>query len=95
MLLIIAQAEPLCAILRPVPADDTSLRSRDVYNRRLAEMTPGERTKIGAALWQAGHATQLSAWRLRYPLADESEILFQLAITRFGEVLARKAYGRL
>lgn len=57
-------------------------------------MTPAERLQIGADLWDAGHSMQLAAMRLRYPEADESEILYRIAASRFGEELARKAYGR-
>ena len=29
-----------------------------------------------------------------YPEADDAEITFRIAVARFGEDLARKAYGR-
>ena len=35
---------------------DTSPGEREVYFRRLAEMTPSERVAIGAALWAAEEA---------------------------------------
>lgn len=73
---------------------DTSPKALDVYFRRLAEMTPSERTGIGAALWSAGEALQRSAMRRRYPEADEAEITFRIAVNRFGEQLARKVYGK-
>jgi hypothetical protein len=34
---------------------DTSDRAREVYFRRLREMTPSERLNLGVALWEAGH----------------------------------------
>jgi hypothetical protein len=43
---------------------------------------------------EAGHSIQLSAMRLKYPDADDDEIIFRIAVTRFGEALARKVYGR-
>ncbi len=73
---------------------DTSPKASEVYFRRLAEMTPSERLNIGAALWAAGDALQRSATRNLYPDADDEEINFRLAVTRYGADLARKAYGR-
>ena len=74
--------------------DDTAPAAREVYFRRLAEMTPSERLKIGVDLWEAGHRLQLAAMRQAYPDADEAEILFRVAVTRFGADLARKVYRR-
>jgi len=73
---------------------DTSERAREVYVRRLAQMTPSERLDIGAALWAAGDSLQRAAARHLYPEASEEEITFRIAVTRFGEALARKAYRR-
>ena len=73
---------------------DTSARAREMYWRRLAEMTPSERTNIGAALVEAADRTQRSAMRRRYPYADDSEITYRIAVTRFGAELAAKAYRR-
>lgn len=73
---------------------DTSPAMWDVYYRRLAEMTSSERVRIAAALWKAGHNLQCAAVRQRFPDADDGEVIFQVAIARFGEELARKAYGR-
>jgi hypothetical protein len=73
---------------------DTSPGASDAYFRRLAEMTPSERIDIGIALWEAGDALQRAAARHRYPDADEAEITFRVAVTRFGAELARKVYGR-
>lgn len=73
---------------------DTSKKATELYFRRLAEMTPAERLALGGALCQAGDSLQRSGLRSRYPEADEREICFRLAVTRFGEALARKAYGR-
>ncbi len=73
-------------------ASDTSPAARAVYFNRLGEMTPAERTRIAAALWEAGHRLQIASVRQRYPQADKTEILFQIAATRFGEELAAKVY---
>jgi hypothetical protein len=73
---------------------DTSPEAREVYFRRLAEMTPSERISIGAALWAAGDSLQRAATRRMYPGADDAEINFRIAVTRFGEDLARKVYRR-
>lgn len=73
---------------------DTSPRALEAYYRRLAEMTPSEKLNLGAALWSAGDSLQRAAMRQRYPDADEDEITFQVAVTRFGAELARKAYRR-
>ena len=72
---------------------DTSPAMADAY-RRLAEMTPAERIGIALALWEAADRTQRAALRHRYPGASEDEITFRIAVTRYGEELARKAYGR-
>lgn len=77
-----------------VPLSDTSARASEVYYRRLAELTPAERVRIGVRLWEAGQALQWAAARRRWPDADDEEIRFQIAVSRFGEELARKAYGR-
>ena len=73
---------------------DTSPRAREVYLRRLAEMTPGERSRVGAALWAAGDSLQRAAMRRTHPDDDDAQITFRIAVTRFGEELARKAYRR-
>jgi hypothetical protein len=72
----------------------TSPKARDAYCRRLAEMTPSERLAVGAALWRAGDSLQRSATRRMHPKGDDVEITFQIALTRFGNKLARKAFGR-
>jgi hypothetical protein len=65
-----------------------------VYFRRLAAMSPAERLRLGAALWQAGQSLQWATARRKHPNADEGEIAFQVAVTRFGIELARAAYGK-
>ncbi|HEU5021791.1 MAG TPA: hypothetical protein VFT60_07860 [Bryobacteraceae bacterium] len=55
-------------------------------------MTPEERVNLGMALWKAGDSMQRAALRREYPEASEDEILFRLAVSRFGEELARRAY---
>lgn len=74
--------------------NDTSAQASDVYYRRLSEMTPGERVRIGLALWAAGDSLQRAAIRREYPDADEAEITFRLAAARFGEERARRMYQR-
>lgn len=74
--------------------DDTSPKMREAYYRRLAEMTPAERINIGVALWEAGNSLQRAALRRDYPDANEEEITFRIAVSRFGEQIARKAYRR-
>ena len=73
---------------------DTSEKASEVYFRRLREMTPAERGRVTAALWEAGHSLQRAGIRRQYPDADEDEIAFRMAVGRFGEELARKAYGK-
>jgi hypothetical protein len=77
-----------------VAASDTSAKASEVYYRRLAEMTPAERLRIGVALWEAADSLQRAGIRRLYPDADDAEITFRIAVSRFGEELARKAYGR-
>jgi len=62
--------------------------------QRLAEMTPSERIRLGAQLWQAADSLQRSAIRRLNPAATEDEILFQIACRRFGPDLARTVYKR-
>ncbi len=46
---------------------DTSAKASRVYFERLAVMTPAERVRLGAALWEAGHALQWNTARRKYP----------------------------
>ena len=73
---------------------DTSPKASEVYYQRLSEMTPAERVNIGIALLEAGDALQRAVIRREHPQADEAEIVYRLAVTRFGPELARKVYGR-
>lgn len=73
---------------------DTSPSAREVYRRRLAEMTPSERINIGVALWEAGHRVQFAGMRHMHPDADDAEIMFRVAVARFDPELARKVYRR-
>jgi hypothetical protein len=75
-----------------MPLSDTSPALEDVYFRRLAEMTPSEKGQVQAELWRAGHALQCAAVRQRNPDASDDEVIFQVAVARFGLDLARKAY---
>ena len=77
-----------------MPHSDTSPAMETVYFRRLAEMTPSERVNIAAELWQAGHALQCAAVRQRIPDATDDEVIFQVAVARFGFEAASKAYRR-
>lgn len=77
-----------------LPLSDTSPQASEAYFRRLAEMTPAERLGVGVALWAVGDSLQRAAMRRMYPEADDAEIVFRIAVTRFGAELARKAYGR-
>lgn len=74
--------------------DDTSPQAREVYYRRLAEMTPSQRLQLAVSLCRASTRLQRAAILHRYPRADEAEILFRLAASRYGEELARKVYRR-
>jgi len=73
---------------------DTSQKAQELYFERLAAMTPAERLALGVALWSAGDSLQRSALRRSYPQADETEILFRMAVATFGPELARKAYRK-
>jgi hypothetical protein len=77
-----------------VAFSDTSPAAREVYFQRLAEMTPGERVRLATALWETAHSLQWAAMRRGNPDADDTEIAFQIAVTRFGAELARTAYRR-
>jgi hypothetical protein len=73
---------------------DTSPQVPEVYVNRLAAMTPSERIGIGVALWKAGDSLRRAVARRNHPKADEAEVVFRIAVTRFGAELARKAYRR-
>jgi hypothetical protein len=73
---------------------DTSPEASVVYFQRLAQMTPAERLRLGVALWEAAHSLQWAGARRKHPDADDAEIAFQVAVTRFGAELARAAYGK-
>ena len=74
---------------------DTSAKAREVYFQRLRGMTASERLGLGAALWTAGDSLQRAALRREDLYADEAEITFRIAVSRFGLELARKAYRKL
>jgi hypothetical protein len=78
-----------------VVLSDTSEKAREVYFRRLKGMTASERLGLGAALWTAGDSLQRAALRRENLYADEAEITFRIAVSRFGLELARKAYRKL
>jgi Rv0078B-related antitoxin len=73
---------------------DTSEKAQGIYFQRLNEMTPSERLSLGVALWEAGYALQRAAVCRKNPNADEAEITFQIAVTRFGLELAQKVYRK-
>jgi len=77
-----------------VITDDTSPNARKVYFQRLVEMTPAERVRIGVGLWEAAHALQWAAARRKCPDANDAEITFQIAVSRFGVELAKRAYKK-
>jgi len=77
-----------------VALSDTSPKAVQVYFERLAATSPAERVRLGVALWEAGHCLQWAAARRKHPDADDAEIAFQVAVTRFGAELARAAYGK-
>ena len=76
------------------PPSDFSPGAWRRYVRRPAEMKPSERVEIGVALWEAPDSLQRAAAGRMYPDASEEEITYRIAVTRFGETLARKAYRR-
>jgi hypothetical protein len=65
-----------------------------MYFQRLAEMTPAERVRLGVALWEAAYSLQSAAIRRRKPDADEAEIAFEIAVSRFGSEVARRLMQR-
>ncbi len=77
-----------------VALSDTSEKAREVYFGRLKGMTASERLGLGAALWAAGDSLQRAALRREDPYADEVEITFRIAVSRFGLDLARRAYRK-
>ena len=79
-------------ILEQRTLTDTSPAMEAAYFRRLAEMTPSERVNSAAELWRAGHALQCAAVRQRNPEASDDEVIFQVAVARFGFEAASKAY---
>jgi hypothetical protein len=77
-----------------VALSDTSPKASQVYFEGLAAKSPAERVRLGVAFWEAAHRLQWAAARRKHPDADEAEIAFQVAVTRFGAELARAAYGK-
>jgi len=77
-----------------VALNDTSPKAQQVYFQRLKEMSPSERVALAVGLWEAGDSVQRAAMRRKYPSAEEAEISFQVAVTRFGSEVAHKAYGK-
>jgi hypothetical protein len=73
---------------------DTSQRAGEIYRQRLQQMTCSERIRLGAAIWEAGDSVQRAAALRKNPSADESEITFRLAVTRFGSEIARQVYQK-
>jgi hypothetical protein len=73
---------------------DTSEKAREAYFQRLKELTASERLAMGAALWTAADSIQRAVIRRENPNADDTEIAFRLAVSRFGLELARKAYRK-
>lgn len=74
---------------------DTSEKARAVYFQRLAGMTPAERLRIGASLWEAAHSLQRAAVRRRIPEANDTEIAFEIAVARIGPDLARRIWRKV
>lgn len=77
-----------------MPPTDTSPSARLIHESRMAELTPAERVRIGVDLWRAAWSLQRAAILHRNPAADEAEIAFQIAVSRFGPELARAAFRR-
>jgi hypothetical protein len=73
---------------------DTSPKASQIYFQRLAAMTPSERLRLAAGLWQSAQSLQWAAARRKHPNADELEIAFHVAVTRFGAQLAQAAYQK-
>lgn len=73
---------------------DTSVEARRIYVRMLAEMTPSRRVSLGVALWEAAGALQRASMRRKYPDADDAEIAYRIAVTRFGREIAGAAWRR-
>jgi len=80
--------------IESVTLSDTTQKAREVYFQRLKEMTPSERLSLAVALWEAGDSVQRAAARRLNAHANKVEIAFQLAVTRFGLAVARKAYSK-
>ncbi|MBV9301261.1 MAG: hypothetical protein JOY53_04015 [Acidobacteriaceae bacterium] len=77
-----------------VTFSDTSQKASEIYFQRLKSLTRSERLGLTAALWRAADSLQRAAARRNDPHADEAEITFRIAVTRFGLELARKAYRK-
>jgi hypothetical protein len=77
-----------------VNLSDTSPKASKFYFERLAALSPGERVRICVGLWEAAQSLQWATTRLKYPDADEAEIAFHVAVTRFGVELARRVYKK-
>jgi hypothetical protein len=50
--------------------------------------------QIGVQLWEAANALQRAALLREDPSLSESEILYRIAVSRFGEEAAKVVYRR-
>ncbi len=62
--------------------DDTTPKARQAYWDRLNQLTPTEKLDIALNLFETAHQLQRAAILHQNPNATESEILYQIALSR-------------
>jgi hypothetical protein len=81
------------AVARSTIPSDTSPDVEAIRWERYARMSPAEKARRVAELTRTACALALAGLRVRYPEADDSELLLRLAALRLGDETVRRAYG--
>jgi hypothetical protein len=77
-----------------VTLSDTSPKAQEVYLQRIRQMTPAERVRLAVGFWETAYSLQRAAVIRDYPTADEAQVRFYIAASRFGLELAQAVYRR-
>jgi hypothetical protein len=72
---------------------DTTPEADAIRFERYARMPPAEKAHRVVELTQTACTLALAGLRVRYPAADEAELLLRLAVLRLGAETVSRAYG--
>jgi len=78
--------------MKPSSAD-TAPDAEAIRFERYAHMSPAEKAARMVDLTRAACLLALGGLRVRYPAADERELLLRLAVLRLGAETVDRAYG--